>query len=463
MGLALFSVAEIAQAISIPVTIRDFRADHPDFEAHFGWDNEIVLPELGSDGKPQYAGNPTTETTTGAANFNQWYNDVPGVNTSETVMIDLQDQGGGVYVYNNDEFFPIDGLGFGNAGNAHNYHFTTEVHLYFTYYGGEVFEFQGDDDLFVYMNNRLVLDLGGVHPPQEGAVSLDDIATDIGLQVGGTYSLDLFHAERRTVHSTFRLTTTISVKLDPGGGLPPPPPPVEPSDAGVSDADAGAFEPEVDAGNSSLGDDDGHWEFPDANGDGLPDECAIDAESGIYCEGTELPDLDGDGVPDVVDPDRDGDGILDDEDDDIDGDGIPNEEDDDLDGDGFPNGVDFDVDGDGAPNDADRDIDGDGQANGSDSDVDGDGIPNEDDPDVDGDGIQNEDDIDADGDGIPNEGDSTPTGTSSTPTNDGTEGPGSGAGNANGCSCRADENATGAYSVLLALFCWGTWRRRRIG
>ncbi len=33
---------------------------------------------LGADGTPVYAGNPTTPTTTGAANFNEWYHDVPG-------------------------------------------------------------------------------------------------------------------------------------------------------------------------------------------------------------------------------------------------------------------------------------------------------------------------------------------------------------------------------------------------
>ena len=458
-------IANVADAITVPVTIRDFRADHPDFESQIGWDNEIVLPQLGSDGKPQYAGNPTTGSTSGAENFYQWYNDVPGVNTTENITIDLVDQGGGVYVYNNDAFFPIDGLGFGNEGNSHNFHFTTEVHLFFTYSGGEVFEFEGDDDLFVFMNNRLVLDLGGVHPPQAGAVSLDEIANEIGLQIGGTYALDLFHAERHTVQSTFRLTTTIDVKLDPEGGLPPPPPPPPPpgqSDAGPADDDAGQVEPGMDAGvEPAPGDDDGFWEFPDLDGDGLPDECSLDVESGIQCEGTELPDLDGDGIPDVVDDDRDGDGIADNEDEDLDGDGIPNTEDDDLDGDGVPNNVDFDVDGDGAPNDADRDIDGDGQANGTDSDVDGDGIPNQDDPDVDGDGIENEEDIDADGDGIPNDGDITPTGPASASPNDGGGDAGAGGGNANGCGCRMDRNANGVSGIFFGLLAWGAWRRRR--
>lgn len=467
--------AQSANAVSVPAIIRDFRSSHPDFEEHFGWDNVIVRPELGDDGKPQYAGDPTTETTTGAANFNQWYNDTPGINTTQTVTIELVEVSAGRFEYNNPEFFPIDFQGFGNEGNSHNYHFTTEVHLYFTYMGGEVLQFEGDDDLFVYMNGRLVLDLGGVHPPQQGEVSLDAVASAIGLQLGGTYPLDLFHAERRTVHSTFHLTTTIGIKLDPDGGLGPPPPPPPPPSSGGSDAGvgeeaedagsgAGDLDGDADAGSNDVGGEDGYWPFPDENGDGLPDACSLDAESGIQCGDTGLPDIDQDGVPDVVDEDRDGDGILDEQDDDLDGDGIANAEDNDLDGDGVPNASDLDVDGDGIPNESDRDIDGDGRGNDSDPDVDGDGVANADDDDIDGDGVLNDEDIDADGDGIPNSGDSSPMGTVTSSTGDlPGDGSGNAVDNASGCNCSANENARGAYAVAWGLLGYGLWRRRRGG
>ena len=99
----------------------------------------------------------------------------------------------------------------GNQGRPHNYHFTLELHTTFTYRGGEVLQFTGDDDLWVFIDQRLVLDLGGIHSAETGAVDLDSL----GLTVGQTYRLDLFFAERHTTESTFQLQTTIAVNPTP--------------------------------------------------------------------------------------------------------------------------------------------------------------------------------------------------------------------------------------------------------
>jgi fibro-slime domain-containing protein len=187
--------------------IRDFQSSHPDMEAELGVDPGIVLQDLGVDLKPVYAGD--TPTTHGQAAFDQWYRDVMGVNIAIPYNIQLTEMTPGVYTFDNGDFFPIDGQGFNDEGNAHNYHFTYEIHASFTYQGGEVFSFTGDDDLFTYINGKLAIDLGGVHGPLSQTIDLDQQANALGIVVGQTYSLDFFFAERHLTQSNFRIDTSI--------------------------------------------------------------------------------------------------------------------------------------------------------------------------------------------------------------------------------------------------------------
>lgn len=194
--------------------VRDFMSSHPDFEAYLGDDKGIVMPDLGPDKKPVYAGNPSTPTTTGKAEFDQWYNDVPGVNMKIPISITLAPSNG-VYTFDSSAFFPIDGQGFGDEGNIHNYHFTYEIKTQFEYKGGEVFTFTGDDDLFTFINGKLAINLGGVHGAETQSVDLDAMAPALGIQVGQTYPLDFFFAERHTSESNFRIDTTITCFSSP--------------------------------------------------------------------------------------------------------------------------------------------------------------------------------------------------------------------------------------------------------
>lgn len=202
----------------LPVVVRDFQAYHTDFETFLGDDKNMVKPDLGADGKPVYNGNPNTTTTTGKANFDEWYRDVAGANMPFPITLQLTPTGNGTYTYDNQEYFPIDGQGFGNEGNPHNFHFTTEIHTQFKYKGGEVFKFTGDDDVFVFINKKLVIDLGGVHGEEDASVDLDAVAASIGISTGKSYPLDMFGAERHTSASHFRIDTTITC-------FTPPPPP----------------------------------------------------------------------------------------------------------------------------------------------------------------------------------------------------------------------------------------------
>jgi fibro-slime domain-containing protein len=193
--------------------LRDFHASPPEFEGPIADDLGLVAATLGADGKPVYAGPAGgTPTTSGQTKFDQWYRDVPGVNLSKPFTIPFQMGANGVFTYDNTTFFPLDGELFGNEGNAHNFHFTFELHTTFIYKSGDTFSFRGDDDLWLFINKQLVIDLGGVHGAEQKAISLDQLAPTIGMAPGGEYSFDLFYNERHTTESEIEVQMTLVFK-----------------------------------------------------------------------------------------------------------------------------------------------------------------------------------------------------------------------------------------------------------
>ncbi|MDD2216003.1 MAG: fibro-slime domain-containing protein [Eubacteriales bacterium] len=216
---------ELPETIDLSVTYRDFHGTawgnpgpdgyygHPDFEMNpYYNDPGIVENTLCADRKPIYSGESDNPSTHGPVFFNMWYNDDANYNINVPGKLTFT-KTGDVYTYTNNSFFPLDGLGFdaiegGTENTNHNYHFTMEMHSRFTYQPGQTFSFTGDDDVWVFINNQLVIDLGGVHQAMSASVDLDYL----GLIPGNVYNFDLFFAERHTVASNFFATTNIELE-----------------------------------------------------------------------------------------------------------------------------------------------------------------------------------------------------------------------------------------------------------
>ncbi|MBR2543784.1 hypothetical protein IKF04_00585 [Candidatus Saccharibacteria bacterium] len=165
-------------------------------------------------------------TNRGLFDMSRWFSEVEGKSKAfiGTIRLDYSSEDAS-FSFHQNSFYPLDKVEYDKSENVnkdgHNHLFTMNFAVPFTVLtnGNESFMVTADDDTFVYVGDKLVLDMGGIHDAMSGEVAILDngeVHSGIGgaelaysgvnVQHGDSSIVRIFHADRNEEDSVFKMT-----------------------------------------------------------------------------------------------------------------------------------------------------------------------------------------------------------------------------------------------------------------
>ena len=182
----------------------------------------LVGYELGEDHFPVFNAGQLT-TNRGLGDATRWFQTVEGKSASYLGTLGLKfEVAGSDFYFHRDEFYPMDEVKFSEGDSVnrdgHNHLFTMSFAIPFTALlnGQEQMEITADDDTFVFVGDKLVIDMGGVHDAMTGRFAIhkdgevyassgnEEMAyTGVKFNSGDSPMVRIFHADRDAADSMF--------------------------------------------------------------------------------------------------------------------------------------------------------------------------------------------------------------------------------------------------------------------
>ena len=217
------------------VNIYDMDAKNANEARQFEWlscgylseslEEEMISPILDEDYLPvAIGGKMMPNRGVKGDNFTRWFSQVDVVNKVYAKTLSLKyDSATASFNYENEDFYPLnDVITFDKTVNkdGNNHLFTLNLGVPFQVLadGNEEFTITADDDTWVFVGDRLVLDMGGIHDALTGRLKINN-SGEVYTAVGGgdlAFSgvkltketgsiIRIFHADRNSVNSVFKI------------------------------------------------------------------------------------------------------------------------------------------------------------------------------------------------------------------------------------------------------------------